>query len=591
MANPITYSEIKALLTRQDNYDASNDYFIDGQTFFPAGDPRQIPIDLKVYEYLKEKNDPRFRDTFYVDDESTSTLPEIVPNDGEEEVPIYLIKSSIPSGPRGEILFNFKNKTEGGVKILSCKGNLDPNTYSEKIQKIEEVILTSEDFDYFLLAEKVVKDINQQIKDKDLKSDLGKISIVKTKNDPPENFYFYTLKGKVTDGTNPLSNVAIEDNTKSMGLDGSITYSNPKGEFLLRGEYPKNKKFLITYSLKGYIKKTKSPFTKTSSNILILPPDLGVIVIPEAKVDSSIVIESSQLKDLQIKSIAISQKIKDPGGFAQSEILNKIIKEAKVVLLPYILQQIVQFGINNAPEALNKSLDSLNISCPSNLNTLNKIISQKNKLTKKLNSIFETLKDIKVVVEVADQVITVASIVASTLSTLILAFPTIPFSPDPLKPLTSKIPQTTGKLKSVIETISDTLSKMKIVSSSILLILTILIQIIQEILNYLSLLDQLIEKCAIDGALPQEQISSDLLSATQEQSQQLSPVVTNVNGFTMSAIDSGGTTNNALKRRKAVARNQAGVIMLQGEPSFSSNDQILIDELVYYIQSNDLKAD
>ena len=31
--------------------------------------------------------------------------------------------------------------------------------------------------------------------------------------------------------------------------------------------------------------------------------------------------------------------------------------------------------------------------------------------------------------------------------------------------------------------------------------------------------------------------------------------------------------------------------MLRGEASFSSNDQILIDELVYYIQTNDLKAD
>ena len=31
--------------------------------------------------------------------------------------------------------------------------------------------------------------------------------------------------------------------------------------------------------------------------------------------------------------------------------------------------------------------------------------------------------------------------------------------------------------------------------------------------------------------------------------------------------------------------------MLQGEPSYSSNDQILIDELVFYIQQNDLKAD
>ena len=46
-----------------------------------------------------------------------------------------------------------------------------------------------------------------------------------------------------------------------------------------------------------------------------------------------------------------------------------------------------------------------------------------------------------------------------------------------------------------------------------------------------------------------------------------------------------------LKRRQAIARNPSGIIMLRGEPSFSSNDQILIDELVYYIQSNNLTVD
>ena len=51
----LTYSEIKALLTRQDNYDAVNDGILNGQALFPAGDPRQIPIDLQIYEYLKEK--------------------------------------------------------------------------------------------------------------------------------------------------------------------------------------------------------------------------------------------------------------------------------------------------------------------------------------------------------------------------------------------------------------------------------------------------------------------------------------------------------------------------------------------------------
>ena len=58
----------------------------------------------------------------------------------------------------------------------------------------------------------------------------------------------------------------------------------------------------------------------------------------------------------------------------------------------------------------------------------------------------------------------------------------------------------------------------------------------------------------------------------------------------MSVIPVEGDTNEELKRRRAVARNSQGIIMLQGEPSYSSNDQILIDELVFYIQQNDLKA-
>ena len=48
---------------------------------------------------------------------------------------------------------------------------------------------------------------------------------------------------------------------------------------------------------------------------------------------------------------------------------------------------------------------------------------------------------------------------------------------------------------------------------------------------------------------------------------------------------------NTLKRRRAIARNKQGVVMLKGDWSFSSIDQILIDELVFYIQQNNLKAD
>ena len=72
------------------------------------------------------------------------------------------------------------------------------------------------------------------------------------------------------------------------------------------------------------------------------------------------------------------------------------------------------------------------------------------------------------------------------------------------------------------------------------MVLVILIMVLQRILELLSLLDQIIGKCAIEGALPQEQLTNDLLASTQTQSQQLSPVVTNVNGFEMGVITLDG---------------------------------------------------
>ena len=79
------------------------------------------------------------------------------------------------------------------------------------------------------------------------------------------------------------------------------------------------------------------------------------------------------------------------------------------------------------------------------------------------------------------------------------------------------------------------------------------------------------------------------MNLTRDQSNQLSPIVTNVNGFEMGVETE--ITERSLKRRRAIARNRAGVIMLRGEYSFSSIDQILIDELVFYIQQNNLKAE
>ena len=146
----------------------------------------------------------------------------------------------------------------------------------------------------------------------------------------------------------------------------------------------------------------------------------------------------------------------------------------------------------------------------------------------------------------------------------------------------------------VITGVQDTLKfldtlveKLLYVNSTTLAILNLLKGVLTQVLSILKLLDILTQYCYPNT--DQTRISTELTALTNIQSQQQSPVVTNVNGFEMSVITE--QTSNSLKRRRAVARNKQGVIMLQGEFSFSSIDQILIDELVFYIQQNNLKAD
>jgi hypothetical protein len=120
-------------------------------------------------------------------------------------------------------------------------------------------------------------------------------------------------------------------------------------------------------------------------------------------------------------------------------------------------------------------------------------------------------------------------------------------------------------------------------------ILGILVKILTQVLDFLNLLDLITQFCSQENNTPQEQISAELTALTQQQSNQLSPVVINVNGFEMGTETE--ITDQPLKRRRALARNKQGIVMLKGEWSYSSIDQILIDELVFYIQQNNLKAD
>ena len=371
----------------------------------------------------------------------------------------------------------------------------------------------------------------------------------------------------------PIVNATIDDGK------GNQTKTDKNGNFKIKIPLskidPKPAKLII--SSPNYSQETITPVTQDGN----VRDTLGIIPLTTTKEQiqeeerNEILLPEPQIKSLQALKADFETK--------KQIAINNVIIRLKTVLLPQVLNMIAVFGISKIQEALGKKFGDLNATCPANIDELNKLIARKNKLTKALNNIYNFLERIELGVKILDGTITAADAALTTAQALTFIPSTV----------ATPIPSASSN---TVEKIRRELKKYKLISSSTLLVLEILTEILFKIIQYLKLLDSLIEGCTQqlpESSQPeqvQQQISNDLLKATEEQSKQLSPVITNVNGFEMGVISEDGETDFSLKRRQAIAKNKAGVIMLRGELSFSSNDQILIDELVFYIKQNDLKA-
>jgi hypothetical protein len=297
--------------------------------------------------------------------------------------------------------------------------------------------------------------------------------------------------------------------------------------------------------------------------------DLGIIKLnPLNKGLEQDKINASQLTKDQIDEL--SKDKKDFNYFAQEKLTNQI-SNLKTILIPTVLTLVAGFGITKATDLAGKNKDKIleelkkKISCPSQGNILD-VIDKKNKLVKQLNN---TLK----VIDVTTKAL---GITGGIIQGLEIALKLQLANPVPVP----------ANITKIIDTLDKRLSSLKKINVGILSILVLLRQVLTQVLQLLNLLDLLIQSCYPNDN--QEQLAIDLTNLTTQQSTEV-PVVTNVNGFEMKVETEN--TNNSLKRRRATAQNKQGVIMLKGEWSFSSIDQILIDELVFYIQQNNLKAD
>ena len=93
----------------------------------------------------------------------------------------------------------------------------------------------------------------------------------------------------------------------------------------------------------------------------------------------------------------------------------------------------------------------------------------------------------------------------------------------------------------------------------------------------------------LSGTYLQVQLDEELTNITKEEADAGEKIQTEYNGFILAVETQEGKTNKDLKRRYAVGKDSQGVVVVKGEPSFASSDQILINELIFTIDKNDLK--
>ena len=386
----------------------------------------------------------------------------------------------------------------------------------------------------------------------------------------------YSIEGTVVDSTNPNKTIP---GAKISTNDQNQTTSKINGQFILKGKTTSDKKISISVSLKGYTPQNFIPYygdDTIKSNLGVIQLQLIQKSLDQDKIDSTL------LTDSQINSL--TKSINSPSSFFQKKLTTSIIN-VKSRLIPLILTLIAGFGVTQVNKLIAKGTPKISdiqnqITCPTQAE-LARIISRKNRLVKQLNRLLKVIQSTEKFINSIKKFISTSSKTILGLDISSLALPssippgigipvgTINKSGDVINLLKNQIKGEQGKIDNLVSP------------------LTLLKSVIAQALQYLNLLDNLVQHCYPDAN--QEQISAELTAITTDESNQESPIVTDVNGFTMGVETE--VTDSSLKRRRAIATNKQGVVMLKGEFSFSSIDQILIDELVFYIQTNNLKAD
>ena len=469
----------------------------------------------------------------------------------------------------------------------------------------------------------------------DPSQDIGKISaeiqILKSKlKSQTPTFETFKISGRLFDKTNgkPLQGVNISvgvstsilgeekvEPTLSIGNQDLISPEiniNPNDFIYVPAPFLLESRDNITDKKGNFTIKVKVPVIpanqKTPLDIALLfsksgfLPSTSTILNGDRTIKTTL--SASSITNIEEAAKNLSQEYRDKIDQAQSKVsslaldlfdkvisvrkdsIAKVVDTIKTKLLPLAVSLLLAFGIAKVTQMNRKT-------CPTPT-ALDNVFRTRNRVVRQLNQLFrtitintalaaaffalaKTLKGVRLSLDAIPAPQAVGTFPAKDFGGLIFAQP---YS------FTAKLQAISAKLKELEEQ-NESLNR------AILTSLIFLIAGCATVVILLKSIDKLIQECAEEAGGSQLQlvaINQELLDLAEEEEEDGNPVIPALNGFIFSVETDNKNPVGTLKRRFAVAKNNQGVTLLKGEPSFSSSDQILIDELIFYIQQNDLKA-
>ena len=265
--------------------------------------------------------------------------------------------------------------------------------------------------------------------------------------------------------------------------------------------------------------------------------------------------------------------------------VQRVVNMLTQKLIPLLIGILIAFGIEKVSNK-DKAV------CPSP-EALKDAIKRRNRAVRQINQIFTT-------VIINSGLAAVFLVLANALKSVRLNLDGLPFplaiGTPPAKDFGGLITATPYTVVAKLQHINDVLEKLEEdnegLNKQLLISLAFLISGLIVARLLLKTIDELTGKCGqslIDsGEITLEELN-DEINQLSDGTEEETPINPNINGFILS-VNNDKREVGTINRRFAVAKNRDGVILLRGEPSFSANDQILIEELKFYITSNNLKA-